>query len=171
MMTEISLALDCSNRFTCLAVVENGICLGEKNLDLGRAQAARLPGCVSSLSDEVGIALSRLDYVSVVTGPGYFTGVRIAMAYGVALAKGLGIPVVPISSLEALAVAARPRHGEIVFPCIRAGEGSVYCSGFFLKDTSIASEISEGERSFKEFSSLLSEVSSPFRIAVTEKIY
>lgn len=167
-MSEIFLALDCSNRLTCLALAEDGSCMGEKNLNLGRSQAARLPGCVESLAGEAGITLSRIDWISLVVGPGYFTGVRIALAYGLALAVGLDIPVVPVSSLEALAQSARPRPGEMVVPCIRAGEGSVYCSGFMQKENYLVNKIPEGERSFDELWSLLRDVACPFRIAATE---
>lgn len=59
-----------------------------------------------ALLAEAGVAKSQLDAIAVGRGPGAFTGVRlgVALAQGVALA--LERPVVPISTLAALAMRA-----------------------------------------------------------------
>lgn len=85
-----------------------------------------LPMCEHVLAQgEVG--LGQLDAVAFGRGPGTFTGVRLAAAVvqGVALARDL--PVVPVSSLAALAQAVYHEHRcTQALPCIDARMREVY---------------------------------------------
>ena len=56
----------------------------------------------------MGLRLTDLDRVAVGLGPGSFTGVRIAVAYAKALAYGAVLPLVGISSYDALEPAEPP---------------------------------------------------------------
>ncbi len=60
---------------------------------------------VDDVVGEAGLAASVLDLIAVTTGPGSFTGIRvgIAAARGIALARGL--PLIGVSSFEAVATA------------------------------------------------------------------
>ena len=72
---------------------------------------------------EAGIARSQLDAVAVGRGPGAFTGVRLAVALAQGIALALDRPVVPVSTLAALAAPVLlPASGEKV---PKAGEGQV----------------------------------------------
>jgi tRNA threonylcarbamoyladenosine biosynthesis protein TsaB len=80
-----------------------------------------------ALLSEAGVARSQLDAIAVGRGPGAFTGVRlgISMAQGIALA--LDRPVVPVSTLAALAM----QGGEgRVLAAIDARMGEVYAAAF-----------------------------------------
>ncbi|GAB3731182.1 tRNA (adenosine(37)-N6)-threonylcarbamoyltransferase complex dimerization subunit type 1 TsaB [Luteimonas pelagia] len=80
-----------------------------------------------ALLDEAGLARSQLDAIAVGRGPGAFTGVRlgISMAQGIALA--LDRPVVPVSTLAALAMQGR---GARVLAAIDARMGEVYWDAY-----------------------------------------
>lgn len=69
---------------------------------------------VRQLLDEQGEELAGLDALAFAAGPGSFTGLRIATGVIQGLAWGLEIPVVPVSSLQAVAldVAERQQAGE-----------------------------------------------------------
>lgn len=75
----------------------------------GRGQARILLRLVDEMLKEVGAAPGDLDSIVVGTGPGTFTGVRIAVATARGLAVGLGIPVFGATTLSALAACAADR--------------------------------------------------------------
>jgi tRNA threonylcarbamoyladenosine biosynthesis protein TsaB len=54
-----------------------------------------------------------LDAVSVDVGPGLFTGLRTGLATAQAIAGAVGVPVVPVNSLDALALRAATGHRRI----------------------------------------------------------
>ncbi|MGN6514107.1 MAG: tRNA (adenosine(37)-N6)-threonylcarbamoyltransferase complex dimerization subunit type 1 TsaB [Lysobacteraceae bacterium] len=80
-----------------------------------------------ALLAEAGIAKAQLDAVAVGRGPGAFTGVRLAIALGQGIALGLDRPLLPVSTLAALAADA---PGERVLAAIDARMGEVYLGAF-----------------------------------------
>ena len=68
-----------------------------------KGQAERLIPLLEGLLAEAGLDWSDLKALAVGTGPGNFTGVRIAVAAARGLALGLGIPAIGVTRLEALA--------------------------------------------------------------------
>jgi tRNA threonylcarbamoyladenosine biosynthesis protein TsaB len=78
---------------------------------------------------EAGLARRDLDALAVGRGPGAFTGVRLAVSAAQGIALALGIPVVPVSSLAALAMQA-PDDGNDVLAVIDARMGEVYAGVF-----------------------------------------
>jgi tRNA threonylcarbamoyladenosine biosynthesis protein TsaB len=87
-----------------------------------------LPMCEELLA-EAGLARSDLDALAVGCGPGAFTGVRLAISAAQGIALGLDIPVVPVSSLAALAMQA-PANGAAILAVIDARMGEIYAGSF-----------------------------------------
>ena len=88
-----------------------------------------LPWADALLAD-AGIAKSQLDAIAVGRGPGAFTGVRLAVAIAQGIALALDRPVVPVSTLAALAMQS---DGERVLAAIDARMGEIYL-GQFARD-------------------------------------
>ncbi|MBS0212635.1 MAG: tRNA (adenosine(37)-N6)-threonylcarbamoyltransferase complex dimerization subunit type 1 TsaB [Proteobacteria bacterium] len=76
-----------------------------------------LPWADALLAD-AGIAKSQLDAIAVGRGPGAFTGVRLAIALAQGIALALDRPIMPISTLAALAMRPPPD-----LPLLAQGEG------------------------------------------------
>jgi len=99
-------------------------------------QSAELLPRILALLDAAGRDLSMISGVAVGTGPGSFTGLRVAMAIAKGLAVGLGRPIVGVPSLPAWleaapdAVAALARAGaREAYLLSRGAEGPVVVEG------------------------------------------
>lgn len=98
------LALDTSAvAASCAVVGDGGVLLAENYVRAGGMHSRTLMPMVGSALAAAGIGADELTAIAVTVGPGSFTGVRI----GVAAAKGLAfsrrLPVVAVSSTEAMA--------------------------------------------------------------------
>lgn len=93
----------------------------------GRGHTEVLPRLIATLQARGGWSWSAIDRLVVGCGPGAFTGVRIGVAYAQGLARGLGLDVVPVSSLAAMAWQAADETGaQAVATAIDARAGGVY---------------------------------------------
>ncbi len=91
---------------------------------------------------EAGIAKSQLDAIAVGRGPGAFTGVRLAIAVAQGIALALDLPVVPVSTLAALAASlpSQPSKGEgtdLILTAIDARMGEIYLGSFVRDDAGL----------------------------------
>lgn len=74
--------------------------------DEAHGQAQRLVPMVQGVLSEAGIGFDDLTDIVVCNGPGTFTGIRIGLSTAKAFGLTLGIPVLGISSLQALVLSA-----------------------------------------------------------------
>lgn len=93
----------------------------------GQRHSDLLVPMVMDLLAEAGLTLSQLDGLAYGMGPGSFTGLRIACGVAQGLALGGGVPVLGVSTLEALAEEAwQARGAERVLACLDARMNEVY---------------------------------------------
>lgn len=97
------LAFDTSAAHCAAALLSGDRVLALRHEPMDKGQAERLMPMLTEMLAEAGITWRDLTCIGVGTGPGNFTGVRIAVAAARGLALGLGIPAVGVTSLEALA--------------------------------------------------------------------
>lgn len=81
-------------------------------------------GAIEELLVEAGLPLRQLDRIAVGLGPGSFTGVRIAVAYAKSLAYGSGVPLVGVSSYDAL----EPENAPPPVLTVVRGRAGVVCA-------------------------------------------
>ncbi len=100
------LALSTSTHRGSAAVLDDDRVLGVSGYaDLG-GHAERIFATVSEALDAAAVSRSEIALVACDIGPGSFTGVRVGVASAKGLALGLGVPLVGVGSLEAMADAA-----------------------------------------------------------------
>lgn len=93
------------------------------------AQARVLERLVAEVLEEADTTLEALAGVAASKGPGSFTGSRLALAAARAYKAALGIPVIGVTSLEALAMPLVSR-GKRIVPVIDARRGEVYAAAY-----------------------------------------
>jgi tRNA threonylcarbamoyladenosine biosynthesis protein TsaB len=90
-----------------------------------------LPAAAGLLAEE-GCAPGDLTAVAASIGPGSFTGVRIGVSAAQGLAHGLGLPAVPVGTLEGVAEVARESDwgvpGALVLASVDARRAEVYAA-------------------------------------------
>jgi len=101
----------------------DGSPLGTTTWVAGRTHGAQLLPAIGRLHGEANLRRSRIRGVIVGTGPGAFTGLRVGIATAKALAHELGVPIVGVSTGEAMLSAAE-RVGVIVASGSRSGSAS-----------------------------------------------
>lgn len=126
------LAIETATEACSVALLHAGELIDRSELAPRRHAELVLP-MAEELLAEAGIARKQLDAIAVGRGPGAFTGVRLAVSVAQGLALALDIPVVPVSSLAALAMQA-PRNGAAILAVIDARRGEIY-AGVFRMDT------------------------------------
>ncbi|MEV0891864.1 tRNA (adenosine(37)-N6)-threonylcarbamoyltransferase complex dimerization subunit type 1 TsaB [Promicromonospora sp. MEB111] len=100
------LALDTSAAVAVSLVDEDGTRLASRSSDERRRHAESLAPLITEVLDEAGIERTDLTAVVAGTGPAPFTGLRVGLVTARTLALSLGIPVLGVPSLDALAVQA-----------------------------------------------------------------
>jgi len=99
------LAIDTTSGACSAALYDDGV-VCERFFRAERDHTRRLLPMVDEVLVEGGIRLSQLDALAVSRGPGSFTGLRIAISCAQGLAFAADLPVVPVSSLAAMAAGA-----------------------------------------------------------------
>ena len=101
-------------------------------------------GMMQQVLEAAGTRLDALDAIAFARGPGSFTGVRIAVAVAQGAAFGAGLPLVPISTLAAIAQGAFRRSGERrLLVALDARMGEVYWGCFEIDESGLA--VARGE--------------------------
>ncbi len=120
------LGLDTSTEWCSVAVAGPGTD-GEANEHVVHAHSERLLPMVQRLLADAGWALAQLDGIAFGAGPGSFTGLRIGCGVAQGLALALDIPVVPVPTLEAVALAS---GAGPVLCCLDARMREVYVAAY-----------------------------------------
>ncbi len=126
------LALDTATEACSVALLTDDGLLGQF-AEVGRGHAEQILGMVDAVLAEAGISLAKLDGIAASIGPGAFTGVRISVAVAQGLCFGANLPVVPVTTLEALALQAMQSGASHALACLDARMGEVYW-GCFASD-------------------------------------
>lgn len=118
----------------CSAAVlgADGVVLAHRRLILARGHAEVLMPMLQEVLAAAAVDFSGLDLLAVATGPGTFTGIRIGLAAGRGLALASGLPLLGVTSLEAVAAAvpADERAGRVLLVAIDSRRDDLFIQAF-----------------------------------------
>lgn len=132
-MTAI-LALDTSTPACSVALIQNGAVLEDFRMAPRQHNDLILP-MVEQMLAQAQLSLSQLDAIAFGRGPGSFTGLRISAGIVQGLAYGADLPVLPISTLAALALQAQQAsHHDTWLAALDARMGEIYVGGYQIAE-------------------------------------
>ncbi len=127
------LAFDCTEQ-SCSVALQSDSSLFERHIEEERQHSKQLLSIIRELLDSASIELAELDGIGFSSGPGSFTGLRIAVSVAQGLGYSHNIPLFPVSSLQALAQSAdsclSPPPGSEILPVLNARMGEIYWARF-----------------------------------------
>ncbi len=123
---DLTLSIETSNPAGGVALLEQGRPLAEFFLRGSQTHSRRLMMSCHFLLEHCGITFKDLSLVTVSLGPGSFTGLRIGLATAKGLAYALKIPLVGVSTLDAMASQVVACEGELICPVQHARFNEVY---------------------------------------------
>jgi tRNA threonylcarbamoyladenosine biosynthesis protein TsaB len=138
------LAVDTTTSSGSVALLEDRRLVGEIAGESRTTHSARLLGAVDHLLRSEGLAIADIGAFAVAAGPGSFTGIRIGLSTVKALAFASGKPVVPVSSLRALALKLALAGASLVCPVLDAKKGEVYAALFETAEGRLVEVIRQG---------------------------
>lgn len=110
------------------AITHDDRLVAYRQLPADQPQSATLAPAIRAMLDECGLRPANLSAISVSAGPGSYTGLRVGSSTAKAMAYSLGLPLVDIPTLYALAWRARVSWPDAAFylPLIDARRTEVY---------------------------------------------
>lgn len=121
----IILSADTSTAYYSVGLSDDEHVLGEVTVEGGRKHSERLLETVDWLLRECGFELGDVEMLAVSHGPGSFTGLRIGVSAWKGLALGADLPLVGVSTLDAMARLSPALEG-VLCPLLDAKMQEVY---------------------------------------------
>jgi len=151
------LSIETATKICSVALAKNGKLIASKESFEGNSHSTQLAPFIKEIIDASEYTFNDLDAVAVSMGPGSYTGLRIGVSTAKGLCFGLDIPLITVSTLEAMAVQAKKQYPNLeknmlLSPMIDARRMEVY-SQFFdfnLKALNDISAIVVDEETYKE---------------------
>ncbi len=136
------LSLDTTGPYCTVALCDTAKVLAYKTENIGRGHAERLAPMAAEVLTCAGLISTDVDKLVVCSGPGSFTGTRVAMAFAKGFALPRKLPVVGISALEVRAAHYDP-EGRKKIVCVADVRRSELCWSATFKGKLIQAPITQ----------------------------
>ena len=137
------LTVDRATIVSTAAVVDENKLICETIVNFQKKHSEKLMPAIDHMLKDAGLTIQDMDAFGIVNGPGSFTGLRIGMATVKGFAQALDKPVIPISTLEALAYNL-PYADGVVCPILDAQRSQVYTGLFrFNEEEGMVAELED----------------------------
>ena len=130
------LAIDTATQVSSVAVLKEGRLLAELTMQGKLTHSETLLPHIEQVLKMAAVAKEELTGIAVSNGPGSFTGLRIGLAAAKAMSYVLGIPLVGVSTLQALAYQL-PAPGVRVMCLLDAQKGNAYVESYRWENNSL----------------------------------
>ncbi|XID75373.1 tRNA (adenosine(37)-N6)-threonylcarbamoyltransferase complex dimerization subunit type 1 TsaB [Alkanindiges sp. WGS2144] len=138
------LALETANDGCSVALYDGRQVVAQHQDDRSREQTRLILPMIDAVLHEQQLNIAELKAIAFSRGPGSFSGVRINAAVAQALAWAHDLPVVPVSTLQALAQAAYRLHGLThVMSVLDARMNEVYSAAYQLDDQGLMQPLTD----------------------------
>jgi len=128
------LALDTCTESCSAALLYNGEVFEQVEMTQ-RGHSDLILGMMDALFKQAGTTISTVDAIAFGRGPGSFTGVRVGVGVTQGIAFARDIPVIPISTLLAVAQdAADSLDADNIAVAMDARMGEIYCASYQRKE-------------------------------------
>ncbi len=121
----IALGIESATESVGVSLASSDGVLASVEISRGRRHAESIVPCVQFVCERAEVDLPEIGAIAIDVGPGLFTGMRVGIATAKSLAMALGIPMVPMTSLEVLA-AGEPSSDDIIVPVVDARKSEVF---------------------------------------------
>ena len=163
------LAIECTHQIACVAVKNGNEIIERLNGEWKKTAEVIVPLVMQVMSD-AGLRPAELDGVAVSSGPGSFTALRIGMSVAKGIAWGVGCPLVPVSTLSAMAGAASGRTGAgYLMPVVPSRPGEYFYAIYRRPDgPCLPEELDSGRCMAEDLSGRLCSFSDDVAIPVRD---
>ena len=118
--------LDTSSNLLYTAILEDEVIIDEIKEKLEKDLSKRTLPKIKEMLLKNNISFDDIKKIIAVNGPGSFTGIRIGIAIAKTLAWAKNIPIIQISSLEAMALSNNIENIDYIVPIIDARRNFVF---------------------------------------------
>jgi len=137
------LALETATSVVSAALLRDGEVIAEAVAAPGESAAESVLPAVDAVLRRAGARISEVDAFGLSIGPGSFTGLRVGLATVKGLAHGSDRPVVPVSTLAALAATAADEPAPVA-ALLDARRGELYAGVFDVRGALPEASVPEG---------------------------
>ena len=126
------LAIDTSSKICSVSVLEDQAVLIENHNDDEKTHSQKLMPIIDETLKQANLTLNDIDLLACSQGPGSFTGIRIGISTVKAFADVKNIPIIGVTSLEALAY--NVKSNNLIASIIDAKHDNVYFAIYEFND-------------------------------------
>jgi tRNA threonylcarbamoyladenosine biosynthesis protein TsaB len=120
------LAITTATRRGGAAILSDGQILGRREYEAADGHAERLFGAIDAALEAARVGRREIDALACDVGPGSFTGVRVGVAAIQGAARALRVPVVGVTSLDAMLTAAGAEEAAPLLAVLDAKKSEVF---------------------------------------------
>lgn len=136
------LAIDSSGLVASVAVIEDDQILADYSVNYKKTHSQTLVPMLDEIKKMIDLDLSTIDAIAIAKGPGSFTGLRIGSATAKGLALALNVPIVPVGTLEGLAMNMWG-YPHLICPIMDARREQVYTGVYRFNNENLETVIEQ----------------------------